>query len=150
MPAPPTPRVAAMNASSGRDTFRFRMAPPGVVPVRLAPRPAVPPPRAGSRAAVAGADVASTRRASATEAFFKTDSSWGFRHRRRRAAAARAPLWSGAELLPVDRPHLALHVPLVAVHREKAFGELAGLLERGGFQDRVAADHLFRLGEGAL
>src|SRR6476659_4610550 len=54
------------------------------------------------------------------------------------------------ELRAVEGPHLALDVPLVAVHLEETPGELEGVLHRPRLEDRVAANHLFRLGERAV
>src|SRR5262245_18205259 len=55
-----------------------------------------------------------------------------------------------AELRPVQRSQFALDVPFVAMDCEEAPGERDRVLQRRGFQDREAADHLLGLREGAV
>src|SRR5258708_5899739 len=55
-------------------------------------------------------------------------------------------LGARAELRPVQRPQLALDVPLVAVDAKEAVRELERFLHGRRLEDRVAADHFLGLG----
>src|SRR5581483_1641632 len=89
------------------------------------------------------AQVASVRRATQARRCERPQNEWG-------AASNIRPLHAGAELRAVELPHFALDVPLVAVHLQESLGVRDRFVHRRRFENRVAADDFFRLGERAV